>query len=122
MGRFDSPQRGDAKHGGSIRDVWAVLNKFFAGGFLTLTADRVRGRVSKFGTGTIASGTTSVAVTHGAAYTPTIDMIRVTFSENPTNDPGNSWVSAIGATQFTVNVRADPGASGLDFGWAVVPL
>lgn len=73
------------------------------------------------GTDSIASGSTSKAVTHGCGFTPTISQICITFSENPTNDPGNIWISAIGATTFTVNVRNDPGASNLDFGWRVSP-
>lgn len=120
--RHSSPPYDQAKSGGSIRDIWAVLNKFFLGGYFNLTPGSIRGRASKFGTGTIASGTTSVAVTHGAAFTPTIDMVRVMPSNNPTNDPGWLWVSNITSTQFTVNCRADPGAGGLMFGWAVDPL
>jgi hypothetical protein len=37
----------------------------------------------------------------------------------PTADPGNIWVDTIGATNFTVNCRNDPGASNLDFGWHI---
>jgi hypothetical protein len=74
------------------------------------------------GTGTIASGTTSVVISHGLAVTPTIDDINVVLAENPTNDPGNIWVDTITATQFTVNCRNDPGASNLDFAWRAVAL
>jgi parallel beta-helix repeat protein len=74
---------------------------------------------SNSGTGSIASGATTAVITHGLSITPTAANIHVTFTENPTNDPGNSWVSTIGATQFTVNVRSDPGASNLDFSWSV---
>ena len=70
------------------------------------------------GTGTINSGSTSAVVTHGLAYTPSAGECTVTWTENPTNDPGNWWLSSITSTQFTVNVRADPGASNLDFSWA----
>jgi len=69
------------------------------------------------GTGTILSGTTSIAVTHGLSFTPVAQDIILTFSENPTNDPGNIWVSNLTSTQFTVNCRSNPGASNLDFGW-----
>lgn len=69
------------------------------------------------GTGTIVSGSTAIAVTHGLTLTPTAEDIAVTLTENPTNDPGNMWISSITATQFTVNCRADPGASNLDFAW-----
>ena len=70
------------------------------------------------GTATINSGSTSATVTHGLSYTPTAAECTVTWTENPTNDPGNWWLSGITSTQFTVNVRSDPGASNLDFGWA----
>ena len=79
-------------------------------------------RTGKGGTATIGSATTSVVVTHGYGATPTPGMIHITPTNSPTNDPGNMWVSAISATQFTVNCRNDPGASGLTFGWAVDPL
>ena len=70
------------------------------------------------GTSTINNGSTSVVVTHGLSYTPSASECTVTWTENPTNDPGNWWISSITSSQFTVNVRADPGASNLDFGWA----
>jgi hypothetical protein len=71
------------------------------------------------GTGTINSGATTATVTHGLDITPSAANIRVTFTENPTNDPGNWWASSIGSSTFVVNVRADPGASNLDFSWSV---
>lgn len=70
------------------------------------------------GTGTIASAATSVVITHGLSRTPAAKDIYITFTENPTADPGNIWISNITATQFTVNCRVDPGASGLDFSWS----
>lgn len=71
------------------------------------------------GTATITSGNTSISVTHGAAYTPQAYDIVVTPTNNPTNDPGNFWISSVGATTFTINVRADPGTSGATFSWRV---
>lgn len=87
----------------------------------TLTSSIVRGNqgyVSKaVGTGSIASGATTAVITHGLSATPLAANIQWTFTENPTNPPGLSWVTTITATQFTVNVAADPGASNLDFSW-----
>src|SRR3990167_3644833 len=74
------------------------------------------------GTGSIASGATSATITHGCAYTPTLDDINITFGEQGTSDYGRWWVSTITATQFTLNVSADPGASGLDFAWKAIVL
>src|SRR4030042_4224893 len=69
------------------------------------------------GDNVIASGATSVVVTHGLWATPTPNRISIMLKENPTNDPGNIWVDTCTATQFTVHCRNDPGASHLDFGW-----
>lgn len=88
----------------------------------TLTAPDVSGEIALLGaagTDSITSGATSKAVSHGLSYTPTIDQIMITFAEQGTNDYGRWWVDTIGASQFTVNVSADPGASNLDFGWRV---
>lgn len=71
------------------------------------------------GTDTIASGTTAKTVTHGLAVQPSPTAIQVMPSNNPTNDPGHIWVDNVTSTQFRVNCRADPGASGLSFSWAV---
>lgn len=74
------------------------------------------------GTGTINNGATTVVITHGCSITPTLDDISVSFGENPSNDPGNWWISTITSTQFTINVRNDPGASNLDVAWRVMAL
>lgn len=71
------------------------------------------------GTATIASGTTSLAVAHGLSVTPSASDIQLTPTENATADPGTLWVSTIGATNFTINCRVDPGASNLDVAWRV---
>jgi len=68
------------------------------------------------GTATVASGATTVDVTHGLAFTPTAKHIVVT----PTNNLGNAshyWVSDLGATTFRINVDADPGATTATFAW-----
>jgi hypothetical protein len=71
------------------------------------------------GTGAIASGTTSVVVTHRMGRTPLAEQINVLMMNNPTNDPGFIYVSAVTSTTFTVACRSDPGAGGLDFAWLV---
>jgi len=71
------------------------------------------------GSATITSGNTSIAVTHGAGYTPNASDIIVTPTNNPTNDPGNFWIDTIGGTTFTINVRSNPGVSGATFAWRV---
>ncbi|GAH47302.1 unnamed protein product, partial [marine sediment metagenome] len=74
------------------------------------------------GTGSIASGTTADVIAHGLDVTPTVDDISITLAENPTADPGNIWVDTIGAANFTVRCRVNPGVSNLDFGWRVAAL
>lgn len=79
--------------------------------------DNVGYRTWNQGTGTILSGTTALVVNHGLAVTPVAKNITIGFTQNPTADPGNFWVDTITATQFTVNVRTNPGVSNLGFNW-----
>lgn len=74
------------------------------------------------GTGSIVSGTTSIAITHGLSVTPVLKDISITLGELSTTDPGQIYVDTIGATQFTVRCRTNPGASNLDFAWRVAVL
>lgn len=77
------------------------------------------------GTATIASGQTTVDVTHGlstdvatSSWKPQLSDIAVV----PTNNLGNAtkyWVSATTNTTFTITVDADPGAGTATFGWQV---
>jgi hypothetical protein len=69
------------------------------------------------GSDSIPAGSTSKVIAHNLGFTPAPRNIVVTPTNNPTNDPGNIWISDIKATQFKANCRADPGASGLTFGW-----
>jgi pectate lyase-like protein len=106
-------------------DKGLVANNNFVAGTVTVSgtnqvARNNRGFVTEAkGTGSIASGATTAVITHGLGYTPALGEISVTLGENPTNDVGAVFVTTITSTQFTVNVEADPGASNLDFAWAV---
>lgn len=71
------------------------------------------------GTGSIANGATSAWVTHALNYTPVPGEMTVIFTENPTNTPGATFITNTNSTHFLVNVENDPGASNLDFSWAV---
>jgi hypothetical protein len=82
------------------------------------TSWRVEGfhRVEGNGTATVASGNTTVVVTHGLGVTPDLQDISVT----PTNNLGNAtkfWLSTPTSTQFTINVDVDPGATTATFVW-----
>lgn len=90
-----------------------------AGGFRWVEVARTR--MSSYyatGTATVASGATSVVVTHNLAKTPTPSQITITPTNLPTNPPGHWYVDTITSTQFTLHVTADPGASGAAFSWA----
>lgn len=68
------------------------------------------------GTATVTSAATSVVVTHGLSFTPTVQNIAVT----PTNNLGSStkyWVSTPTSTQFTINATPAPGATTATFAW-----
>ena len=72
------------------------------------------------GTETIASGGTNVVINHGLGVTPSANRIIITPTNNPTNDPGNLYISGSpSSTDFAVACRSDPGASGATFGWRV---
>lgn len=62
-------------------------------------------KTSKDGTASIASGTTSIVVAHGLGTTPT--GVQAT----PRGNVGNVWISSVGATNFTINCSAAPGAN-----------
>lgn len=65
------------------------------------------------GTATVANGTTSIVINHGLATTPTRVFVTSRLWSNSTK----SWITTIGATQFTINVDADPGAGTAIFDW-----
>ena len=65
------------------------------------------------GAATILNGTTSITVTHELIATPTAEDIQVTPNEDPVK---RYWVDTVTATQFNINVDADPGAD-ITFNW-----
>lgn len=70
------------------------------------------------GTATVASGQTTIDVTHGLAITPSINDINVV----PTNNLGSAakyWISDVGASTFRINVDVDPGATTATFSWQI---
>ena len=94
-----------------LDELWRALEELKT----TVRDDRNK---KKSGTATVASGATTIVVTHGLARTP--DHVYISPRENPTNAVAFWWVDTIGATQFTINVNANPGASGLDFDWRAI--
>lgn len=74
---------------------------------------------SQSGSGTINSGATSATITHSLGWAPSANQISIVGKELATNDIGYWYVDTITTTQFTVHVKADPGASNFDFGWSI---
>lgn len=70
------------------------------------------------GTATVLNGTTSIAVAHGLAFTPAAGDIVLTPLES-LGAAAMFWVNTYTATQFTINVNADPGTD-VDFAWQAV--
>jgi hypothetical protein len=62
-------------------------------------------RNTNSGTASIASGTTSIVVTHNLPNTPTVVIAT------PQGNIGNVWVSGINSTQFTINCSIAPGSN-----------
>lgn len=70
------------------------------------------------GTATILSGTTSVVVAHNlSSWTATASDIQLTPTATTSNNPGILFADTFTATGFTVNCKANPGASNLAFAW-----
>lgn len=70
------------------------------------------------GTGTIAIGTNTIAITHNLAVTPTADSINIT----PTQHLGASGIASyvitsLGATTFNVTSNVNVATNAFTFGW-----
>ncbi len=87
-----------------------------SGAATTIIRNNVGYTTESSGTATVLNGATSIAVTHNLSVTPALGNISVT----PTNSLGSAtkfWISGAGATQFTINVDVDPGATTATFAW-----
>lgn len=71
----------------------------------------------KSGTASIASGSTSVVVTHGLSVTPTAKDLLLTLTNQPTVNPLPCSTGTYTATQFTVTCAVNPGSGGANFAW-----
>jgi hypothetical protein len=69
------------------------------------------------GSAVIASGTTSVTVTHGLSFTPNAADIQLVSTNISTSEPGEIAVTSVTSTQFTITCRNSPGASNLAIAW-----
>lgn len=69
------------------------------------------------GTSTLVNGTTSIAVTHGAGFTPVSHEINIHLIETLAS-ASYWWIDTLTATQFTINVNIDP-TQDVDFAWSI---
>lgn len=88
-------------------------------GTLVRARDNIGFVTQNKGTGTIASGTTSVTLNHGLNVTPVAANFNITLTALSTLDAADIYITAITSTQFTVYCRTNPSTSGLNFGWKV---
>lgn len=87
-------------------------------GIDTIVRNNIGFTTDNAGTATVASGATTTVVSHGLDMTPVAQNIQLT----PTNSLGNAtkfWITNVTATQFTINVDVDPGATTATFAWSV---
>ena len=111
-------------------EVTCKGNKF-AGNTANLTAVRANfttykdngGSVTEArGTGSIASGATSVVITFANPFelgAPFAGDIVIGMTNGPTADIGSLHITSVTAAGFTLNSRFAPGAGGLNFGYTV---
>lgn len=94
------------------------------GSNITITQDNAASTITvattaaKSGSATITAGGTSVAVTHGLGTTPTRVFLTPTTDWGLAADPflRRWWVSAKGATTFTITISTAHG-SDISFDW-----
>ena len=114
--RFDTNRTRDY----DIRDNGATVTKLVQHSNTNIdvapTTGKTNGKQSyNKGTATVLNTTTSIVVTHNLAATPAQGDIVVT----PTESLGSAaefWVDTLTATQFTINVDANPGTD-VTFAW-----
>lgn len=99
-----------------VQNAAATVALMEAEGTNTIVRNNIGFATEASGAATVANGTTTIVVNHGLAKTPALSNITVT----PTNNLGTAtkfWISTVTATQFTINVDADPGATTATFVW-----
>jgi hypothetical protein len=70
------------------------------------------------GAATVANGATTAVVAHGMSRTPTLRQVSA-VATNSLGTAARFWVSAVDATNITITVDADPGATTATFAWQI---
>ena len=74
---------------------------------------------ASYGGGSIGVAASSLAITHGLAVTPGFNNIVISPTSNPASSSVvNTWVSAVGATTFTVSTNAAVAVTPLTLSWS----
>lgn len=101
-------------------EIAATTEVNVAGGSIAHARDNIGWVTQNRGNSSIASGATTVVISHGLDVTPEAsDFNLMQSSTAPTNPSYLMGVTSITSTQFTVSCNTNPGASGLVFEWAV---
>jgi len=101
-------------------EIAATTEVNIAGGNILHARDNIGWVTQNRGNSSIASGATTVTISHGLDVTPEAsDFNLMQSSTAPTNPSYLMGVTSITSTQFTVSANANPGASALAFEWAV---
>lgn len=89
---------------------------------ISVINDALTAVVASFGRGvaTLDNGSTTKVVTHGLGFTPVAGDIVICPIES-LGSAAKFWVNTLTATQFTINVNADPTAD-VDFAWQAQQL
>lgn len=116
--------------GNTLRNVSAGVTQVIGygtypyGSTTKTVIDQNEGFISEnSGTATVATGATSVTVTHGlqqpANLTVTPSQYDIQVVPGALGSAASWWISGISSTQFVINTNAAPGGAGATFGWRV---
>jgi hypothetical protein len=117
--------KGFAESGTSNNNI-GLGNTFYngitvIGAQTTIVRNNGQGTIcEKTGSVTLLSSATSVTVTHGLSYTPSIDDVRIT-PRNDITPAVRLWVTNMTSTQFTINSNVSPAGNCL-ISWSVNPI
>jgi parallel beta-helix repeat protein len=100
-------------------EIAATTEVNIVGGSVLYARDNIGWVTQNSGNSSIASGATSVTISHGLDVTPEAHDFHMRQSGATSNPCYISAITSITSTQFTVNCNTDPGASALPFEWAV---
>lgn len=100
-------------------EIAATTEVNIVGGSVLYARDNIGWVTQNNGNSSIASGATTVTISHGLDVTPEAHDFVLQQSGATTNPSYITSITSITSTQFTVTCNTNPGASSLPFEWAV---